>query len=323
MGFNPVSAVRHAAGAAAQAVGHAVGVAARHPLNHAPVAIPSRELIGWGRIAAANTADTAATLATKAGAGVATRSRTDAILSKDVYADVPGTLPPGVRVATQADLALLNITPQMLESENFRARVYVEGSGPNAHYTVAFRGTRGMNGADWKANAEQALGQNSEHYTMALKLGQSLARFPELSISMTGHSLGGGLASAAAIAAGRDANTFNAAGLSDRTIGQAQAINAASANRRAAAVDAFYVRGDVLSLMQDGGDRVAGALIGGAIGGPLGRFVGAALINAPEAYGTRHAIGNDRPPGHHWTEELPVYRAIARHNIDYAIHNLP
>ena len=311
-------AVGHAASSGAHAVGHATGSVAR-TVGHAAGAT-AREAAEWGRTAGHVAQSVVGTLTNNHRTGndpVARNARADAMMSNDVYADKsnPADLPPGVRVATPAELARVDVTPAMLDSGNFRARVYVTGSGADTHYTVAFRGTRMEKAADWETNAKQALGQQTEHYQKALAIGRSLANHPELSVSMTGHSLGGGLASAAAIAAGRDANTFNAAGLSDNTIRTARAINAAGDNHREARVEAFYVRGEVLSALQDGGDRVAGALLGGAFG--------AAFLNAPEAYGHRHAIGNDRPPGNSWSEELPLYRALVRHKMEYVLHNLP
>ena len=313
-------AVGHAASSGAHAVGHAAGSVAR-TVGHAAGAT-AREAAEWGKTAPQTTlhvaGDVVGTLTNNHKTGndpVARAARGDAVLSADVYLDKAGELPKDTRVANAQDLARLGVTPQMLESGDFRARLYVSGSGANTHYTVAFRGTRFSEAGDWKSNASQAAGLPSEHYQKALALGQQLAKHPELNISMTGHSLGGGLASAAAIAAGRDANTFNAAGLSDNTIRTAKAINAASDNRRDAKVEAFYVRGEVLSALQDGGDRVAGLILGGPFG--------AAFLDAPEAYGHRHAIGNDRPAGNSWTEELPYYRAVARHGMDYVLNNLP
>ena len=348
MSFNPLSAIGHAASSAAHAVGHAAQATA-HAVAHAATSgahavgqaatttaravgqvagATAREAAEWGRTAGHVAGEVIGTITNNHKTGndpIATRARPDARLAADVYEDksIAANLPKGTHVASAAELARLDLDPSMLDSGNFRARVYVTGSGTSTHYTVAFRGTRFSEAADWKTNAGQALGQQTEHYQKALAIGRALADHPELNISMTGHSMGGGLASAAAIAAGRDANTFNAAGLSENTIRTAQAINAAGQTHHAAQVEAFYVRGEVLSAMQDGGDRVAGALLGGAIGGPLGRLVGGALLDAPEAYGHRHAIGNDRPAGNSWTEELPLYRAIARHGMDYVLNNLP
>ena len=323
--------VARAASNTAHTVGHAATTTAR-AVGHAAV-VTAQEAAEWGKTAAHAVGHVAgqvfATVTNNHKTGndpIAAAARNDALMAQDVGRNQSDAakLPEGTRLAGAADLERLGLTdPAMLESGNFRARVYVTGTGEATHYTVAFRGTRFEVMDDWKINAGQALGQPTENYTKALAIGRALADLPEFSISMTGHSMGGGLASAAAIAAGRDANTFNAAGLHANTIAAAQAINAGGQTHRAAQVQAFYVRGEVLSALQDGGDRMAGALLGQAIGGPEGSLIGAALVDAPEAYGTRHAIGNDRPAGRDWKEELPAWRSIKRHDMDYVLHNLP
>lgn len=227
--------------------------------------------------------------------------RTNAALSADVYRAEP-TPPAGYRVASAADLDRLGVSPEMLEQpgSSFRARVYVSGDS----YVVAFRGSQ--TGEDWKNNVQQALGLNSESYAKALEIGKAIARV-DADVSFTGHSLGGGLASAAAVASGREAVTFNASGLSDRTIAGARSI--ASANGRgAASVHAFYVPGDALHLIQEGGDRAIGFTLGGIAGG--------ALADAPEAYGTQHALPDVRPADRNWFEGL---NPIDRHGIDWVV----
>ena len=65
-------------------------------------------------------------------------------------------------------------------------------------------------------------------------------------VVFTGHSLGGGLASAAAISQGRTAFTFNAAGLHRNTVGGS--INPQVANKL---IRAYYSPSDSLSKLQD------------------------------------------------------------------------
>jgi hypothetical protein len=64
-------------------------------------------------------------------------------------------------------------------------------------------------------------------------------------LTFTGHSLGGGLASLAALVSGSDAITFNAAGLSDITL-MRYGLGAASTKR----IDAMIVQGDPLHTLQ-------------------------------------------------------------------------
>ena len=234
------------------------------------------------------------------------RTQESALLAADVYRDVPAP-PSGFRVAVEGDLARLGIRPGQLEQPDstFRARVYVTGSGDSERFVFAFRGS--SSGEDWRNNFEQAAGFDAASYAKALVIGERLAR-SDASVTITGHSLGGGLAAAAAVASGREADTFNAAGLNGKTIDAAQAINA-SAGRGggSVAVQAYQVPGEILSHLQDGGDRVLGALLFGPAG---------ALLNAPSAYGSRHALPDAVPDGKSW---FSSHSRIDRHMIDWVL----
>jgi hypothetical protein len=232
-----------------------------------------------------------------------------ALLSADVYRDMAAP-PAGYRVAVDGDLAKLGLKPADLTSTQspFRARVYVKGSGADAEFVVAFRGT--TSGGDWASNLRQGIGLSSDHYRRALYIGSKLALATDAKVSITGHSLGGGLASAAAIASGRNAATFNSAGLSNATIDAARSIHASAGVKTSDNVSAYYVRGEVLSAIQDGGDRVLGGLIGG--------LTGARLVDAPEAYGKRIALESVRPEGLRWYQDNPV----ARHGMDWVLSSL-
>lgn len=242
--------------------------------------------------------------------------RTLALLARDVYADQPAP-PSGWRAASSSDLDRLGIDRSVLENREsgFRARVYVEGSGASARYVLTFRGSQER--GDWIANGQQALGRQSDHYDRALRIGSQLARVQGANLHITGHSLGGGLASACGLASGVDATTFQAAGLSNRTIDSANALRQ-GAGIDAPEVKAYFVRGEVLSALQDGGDRVAGGLIGYWLGAGLGGVAGAALVDAPPAYGDRIALDAVRPDSVHWWQDNPV----ARHGMDWVLASL-
>ncbi|MGL5837618.1 MAG: hypothetical protein ACRCY3_03865 [Sphingorhabdus sp.] len=238
-----------------------------------------------------------------------TSTRELALLAADVYRDTAAP-PAGYRVATDGDLAKLGLNPADLTSTQspFRARVYVKGSGDDAQHIVAFRGTTG--GGDWSTNFRQGIGLSSDHYRRALHIGSKLALAGDANVVVTGHSLGGGLASAAAIASGRQAATFNAAGLSDATIDSARSIRTSAGVTTTENVSAYYVRGEVLSALQDGGDRLLGRALGG--------LVGAAVVDAPEAYGNRIALDAVRPEGLRWYQD----NAVARHGMDWVLSSL-
>ena len=93
---------------------------------------------------------------------------------------------------------------------------------------IAFRGTEPLSFEDWLEDAEQVLGgSGSEQYSAAVKLAKDTAKKVKehnkkngtlVKLSFCGHSLGGGLATAAALATGLEAVAFDAAGISDSTI---------------------------------------------------------------------------------------------------------
>lgn len=231
--------------------------------------------------------------------------REAALLSSDVYSDAAAP-PPGFRVATEADLGALNLMPEMLErpGSSFRARVYATEEGGRTRYVVAFRGS--ASGEDWRNNFEQGFGLGSESYAKALLIGERLAR-SDAQVSMTGHSLGGGLASAAGLASGRDTITFNAAGLHDSTIGRARET-ANAAGQADPHVTAYRVRGEILTFVQEGGDRGLGAILFGV--------PGALLVDSPEAYGVHRDLPLVVPEGKNWFES---HNRIDRHMMDWVL----
>lgn len=237
-------------------------------------------------------------------------------MAEDVYGNA--NPPAGWRAASAEDLASLGLRPQDLDnkSANFYARVYTTGEGDNQQFVVAFRGST-MDRRDWTTNGMQAAGLSTPHYNAALAIGRQIAESGATNVTMTGHSLGGGLASAAALASGSNAQTFNAAGLSDATINQANNIRNQAGAGGPGDIRANYVRGEILSLIQDGGDKVLGPLLGTALAGPLGGIVGLGA-DAPEAYGTRIELDPVRPQGTPWWQGHP----ISRHGMDWVLASL-
>jgi hypothetical protein len=227
--------------------------------------------------------------------------RGQALLAQDVYNDVAQP-PEGYRVANAADLQALNLSPSLLGQGEFRARVYASGEGASTEYTVAFRGSQSP--SDWVNNVQQGLGFDSAHYRAALAIAERVARSDAAGqVRFTGHSLGGGLASAAAIAAGRPADTFNAAGLHADTIAEARAIQAATGAPGSAQVDSWQVQNEILSLLQDGGDRLVSP-----------------LLDLPEAYGRRNVLDAVAPEG---TSFIGRFSPVSRHGMDWVLSSLP
>lgn len=117
-------------------------------------------------------------------------------------------------------------------------------------YMLANRGTEPTSFADIKADIVNSYGFVSAQYQYATDLAVQLSRNSDLrgKLSFTGHSLGGGLASAQAARVGGQALTFNAAGLS-RSVADSLGISLSDNNR--SRIQANYLQGDIVSVAQD------------------------------------------------------------------------
>jgi hypothetical protein len=131
--------------------------------------------------------------------------------------------------------------------DGFAAALY---QGPDGKYYLAMRGTEPLTWADWKANLTQGLNISASQYNQANSLatmvyfalgGTGNAGGAPSNFVLVGHSLGGGLASAAANNTGVNAITFNAAGLSEQY----------NNGYLSGDIRAHYIRGEILSTAQD------------------------------------------------------------------------
>lgn len=140
-------------------------------------------------------------------------------LSKDVYNTDPTRVGNWSRLS-DAQLEAAGIKPAELESKatGFRSAIYQDGKG---HYVLAFAGTDPKSGKDWLADGLQASGLPTAQYSQAVALATKAKTAFHDNLVITGHSLGGGLASAASVATDSAAVTFNAAGLNNATLRRA------------------------------------------------------------------------------------------------------
>ncbi|NQY66062.1 MAG: DUF2974 domain-containing protein [Alteromonadaceae bacterium] len=103
-----------------------------------------------------------------------------------------------------------------------KAALFVDAANQGV---LAFAGTSPTSLSDWSANLIQAFGGTSSQHTAAFKLASTLYDASGGNLSFTGHSLGGGIAAAAAIRNGGSATVFNAAGVHSNTLGGASLSN--------------------------------------------------------------------------------------------------
>ena len=201
-------------------------------------------------------------------------AREMALLSQDVYdaALQAGAPPPGWIRAT-ADLDTLrsalpgfDMTDEQLRElltpreSGFRAEIYLPDPavlGPGYKPTVVFKGSTGEvieNGQRRDTTLEDFLGNNlpqslglrTDYYDRAMRLAVALRR-EGVDFDLAGHSLGGGMASAAAAVTGMRAVTFNAAGLHPDTAAHYARDRGLPLYDPRDSVTAWQVQGDLLN----------------------------------------------------------------------------
>lgn len=127
----------------------------------------------------------------------------------------------------------------MSSDEGFQAAIFSNGK----ETVLAFSGTNGA--TDMDDNAGAATGNKSSQYEQAVSIaGQVSKAVGGGKLSMTGHSLGGGLAGAAAAATGRSGTTFNAAPVSTATLRSFSLTRSDGQHVRN-----LYVRGDPVTAL--------------------------------------------------------------------------
>ncbi len=179
----------------------------------------------------------------------------DAGASQDVYGDIETADAKkfAVKRLTEREIkaftginnqVVLNYLTQSDFRDGFFARMYLDhcdtvstkaprdGGG---RYVIAFRGSE-VELEDWLTNLNQGMFGSSSQYHAALNLGQQLEKHFQnqfnrpFTLSLSGHSLGGGLASAAVYSSGLKARTFNAAGVNPDVFWLSSSVRQAGAD---------------------------------------------------------------------------------------------
>lgn len=189
----------------------------------------------------------------------------------------------------------------------------------NNERMLAFRGTNnGVTGKkDWSTNFRQGLGMKTGQYDQAMDLAKLVNRNSDSSVSLVGHSLGGGLASAGVAVTGQPGYTFNSAGLHPNTAARQGGMSNADAAKN---ITTQTVDGEALQLFQKHGGQAlgagVGALGGGLLSGAAGAAAGASLgsLMAPEipnALGENHSLPSVEGGG-----------PVDRHGMDQVISGI-
>ncbi|MCC4620809.1 peptidoglycan-binding protein [Xanthomonas cassavae CFBP 4642] len=195
-------------------------------------------------------------------------------LSDDVYDSAKGEGQPGagwIRASEHLNklreyAPQLNMTDDQIKEllrpkeSGFRAEIYLPDPailGPGYKPTVAYKGSAGevltpdglrpTGSEDFVANNfPQSVGLRTDYYDRAMRLAAAL-KDQKLDFEITGHSLGGGMASAAAAVTGMRTTTFNAAGLHPLTAQRFAQENGLPVYDPGHSVIAYQVTGEVLN----------------------------------------------------------------------------
>lgn len=167
--------------------------------------------------------------------------------------DDPNRIPPGYTAVTDpAALATLGLTPEMLNQANgMQVRVFVDAKG---QYVVAFPGTDFTDARD-RTEDFQGGGGVPAQTRAASEIAQRIADSGHGGdVVYAGHSLGGRLASVAAMTTGGTAVTYNPAGVDDATMSYLASQRGVSVEQLRSEADAnqraYVYQGEILDRIQ-------------------------------------------------------------------------
>ncbi len=168
--------------------------------------------------------------------------------------DLKTGAPIGFTKATPAQLGEMGLDQDTLTPPNteFKAAVYMKdpavwGDDMDPPAILAFRGSTPAD-EDWVNNFHQDANMDAPYYRRAVDIGTKLEK-SGADVRLVGHSLGGGLASAAQGGSDLLASTYNAAGLNSSTVPKYSGDMTKAAD--AASITAIRVKGEILTKTQE------------------------------------------------------------------------
>jgi hypothetical protein len=194
-------------------------------------------------------------------------------LSKHVYssdAATPVAEPEGWHMFDKDELGQVGVSPDMLldAKTGFKAAIYQSSFEQDPKLVIAYAGTEDKK--DIMADLRQGVGMREGQYDRAMSLATSVVNsVGKDMVETTGHSLGGGLASAATAVTGAKSYTFNAAGLHINTIRRPPyAVSRAAMKEQGALIDAYRSTADPLNNAQKAALLTRGVVLPKALGIP-------------------------------------------------------
>ena len=270
-------------------------------------------------------------------------------LAEDVYESArrEGKPPVGWTRASEHPDQLKAIAPHLTdrqiarmlhpEDSGYRAEIYLPDKsvlGEDAKPVLVFKGSTGMivdpaapggrresAGEDFLSNnIPQGLGLRTDYYDRAMGAAVLLKDQPGFKFEMAGHSLAGGMASAAAAVTGVETTTFNAAGLHPKTAQRYATENGLTVYNPRDSVQAFQVGGEMLTDGQGGLQKMNAArrLQAGMLANDI-----ASLLETPGAKELVQKGVRDALPPHARQAAAASIEFLATHSGNQALRNLP
>ena len=192
--------------------------------------------------------------------------------------------PEGWHMLNAEELSQVGVSPELLldPKSGFKAAMYQSAFERPPKLVIAYAGTEDKK--DIMADLRQGIGLKDKQYNQAMRLAKTVVKnIDKDEIDVTGHSLGGGLASAATVVAGTKGYTFNAAGLHANTVKRPPyGVSRTAMQEQGDLIDAYRSTSDPLNNFQNG------------LNFPKGYI-------APKALGISHAV----VPGPKWQHQWP------------------
>lgn len=210
-----------------------------------------------------------------------------AMISDDVYYNESNLNNEWERVKEYDDypqgLNDANLWNDKKKNSGFRAKLYKKED----RYVVAFEGTNPEEKGDIITDVKQGVGLETEQYKKASELAKQIKKYLPPNTIITGHSLGGGLATLVGAKTGLETYTYNSAGVHKRTL-ERHKVKPEKTNH----INAYHSDDDPLNMVQDNRELVLGAFSKlGKVGNIIGSLsIGGAL---PRTSGQRIGLETD------------------------------
>ncbi len=181
-------------------------------------------------------------------------------------ARLAGEQPPqGWTRLSDDQLRSMGLDPSMFRNgSGFEACLYQSDDGT---VVLNFHGSDlrpdGDSLGDWQNNLSQYFGGDSDQYRQAVDLARDVKEVYGGQLVITGHSLGGGLASIAAVATDTHAITFNSAAVNDRMLREVGLDPGSARSEADGLVGAYHLEGEILHSVQAPADALGGPKVMG------------------------------------------------------------